>query len=139
MDLDERSDSDRRTKNGLQLFELLVTRLYDFSMAVEAHDFWRPGERAKHQDDAFVFSHVRDGLYAAPSQVQIDDRSFIDDSEGFAVFWRTVHVARRRKRRGRHEKDSLRRKPSFQLFVDRFVDFSHTSRRETACRRMRNL
>ena len=56
-------------------------------MAVEANDLWGSGERAKHQDDSFVFFHVRDGLDAAASQVQIDDCSFIDDSEGFAVFW----------------------------------------------------
>ena len=65
----------------------MMIRLDDFSVAVEADDFWGSGECAKHQDDSFIFSHVRDGLDAASSQVQIDDRPFVNDSERFAVFW----------------------------------------------------
>ena len=76
-----------RPEHGSELFELLMIRLDDFSVAVEADDFWGSGECAKHQDDSFIFSHVRDGLDAASSQVQIDDRPFINDPERCAIFW----------------------------------------------------
>src|ERR1700722_20023365 len=117
MDFDERPDTDRGRENRSKLFELRVSGLDNFSMAVETDDLRGAGERTKHQDDPFVLFHVRDGLYAAASEVQIDHRSFIDDSEGVAIFGRTIHVTFLRKRRRCHEKDLLRRKPPSHFFV----------------------
>src|SRR5580704_2981547 len=98
-------------ENRSELFELWVFGFDDFPATMEANNLRRAGERAKHQDDALVFFHMRDCFHTAAGQVEISNRSFIDDSEGFAVFRRTVHMTFSRKRCGRDKKHPLRRKP----------------------------
>ena len=100
---------------------------------MEANNLRRAGERAKHQDDSFIFFHVSDCFHTAAGQVEIGNRSLVDDSEGLTVFGRTVDVTFPRKRCGRHKKNLLCRKPLSQFFVDQLVDFTHRDKLAIRC------
>src|ERR1700756_4571829 len=130
MYFDDRADTGTRRKNRFQSLEVAIPWLNDFPAAMEANNLRSAGECAKHQDDSFVFFQVSDRFHTATGQVEISNRLFVDDSEGFAIFRRTVHVTFSRKRGGRHKKHLLCRKPISHFFVDRFVNFAHSESRD---------
>src|SRR5260370_14711792 len=107
MNSDDRADTGSRRKNRFQSFKVAIPWLDDFPATMEPSNLRSDGECAKHQDDSFVFFQVSDCFHTATGQVKISNRSFVDDSEGFAVFRRTVHVTFSRKRCGRHKKHPL--------------------------------
>jgi len=98
-----------------------------FAAAVEADDFGRAFERAKHNDDAMVFAKVGGGFDAAAGVILIGHGHRAEHAEGIAAFGRDVDACGGRQRRGGYEKDALTRDPCGEFGIDFWKGFAHAT------------
>lgn len=112
-------------KQRFELREFGMSRFYNSSPSVQAQNSRRAIEGAKHQDNALVFLHMRNGFDAAAGEIKIGDGVGSENTETIQALWRKVDMTVWIERSGGDKEDVLLFNELFEVVINGRESFAH--------------